>query len=365
MTQRASVQQRASELLDAEVRSDQAPGLQYCAVSAWEVIAQTAAGWADLRARRPMAGDTTMMAYSLSKVLTAVAVLQLVGAGRVSLDSPVADYVQPNPFHAPITLRQLLSHLGGAPNPIPLRWVHTVAEHATFDERAALTRVLAAHPRLASPPGARYHYSNIGYWLLGCVLEAVTGVGVGEQISRAVIRPLGLDATELSYAIPDMSRHAAGYLEKYSWMNLLKGWLIDRALCAGYEGPWLRIQPHHPNGAAFGGAIGSARALGVFLQDLLRPRSVLLDAGMTHLLFEAQRTNRGAFVPMTLGWHVGRERGTRFYFKEGGGGGFHHMMRVYPESGVASILMTNATGFDVSACLTRLDASLQTTGRAA
>jgi hypothetical protein len=60
---------------------------------------------------------------------------------------------------------------------------------------------------------------------------------------------------------------------------------------------------------------------------------------------------------MTLGWHIGSYEGARFFFKEGGGGGFHCMMRLYPASGVATVVMTNATGFDVRRLLDTIDAS--------
>lgn len=61
---------------------------------------------------------------------------------------------------------------------------------------------------------------------------------------------------------------------------------------------------------------------------------------------------------MTLGWHVGERDGTRFFYKEGGGGGFHCMMRLYPSDGIGTVVMTNATGFDVRGLLETADASL-------
>ncbi len=106
-----------------------------------------------------MTAATTMMAYSMSKTITAAAVLQLVGLGRIALDDPVDKY-HPTPFDDEITVRHLLAHLSGIPNPIPLRWVHSPARHSGFDERAALDAELRAHPRLASAPGRRYRYSN-------------------------------------------------------------------------------------------------------------------------------------------------------------------------------------------------------------
>jgi len=58
---------------------------------------------------------------------------------------------------------------------------------------------------------------------------------------------------------------------------------------------------------------------------------------------------------MTLGWHVGDREGRRFFYKEGGGGGFHCLMRLYPNDRIGSVVMTNATRFGVDAYLDTAD----------
>ena len=58
---------------------------------------------------------------------------------------------------------------------------------------------------------------------------------------------------------------------------------------------------------------------------------------------------------MTLGWHIGQAAGARYFFKEGGGGGFHGMMRLYPGKGLGTVVLANATGFNAAACLDAVD----------
>lgn len=340
--------------LDGLVAHSSVPGLQYLALDRDHTLFEYAGGWADIRHRRPMAPDTTMMAYSMSKVITAVAVLQLVAAGKVALDDPVARY-HTTPYGPGITVRHLLAHLSGIPNPIPLRWVHAAAQHAGFDEHAALDAQLRAHPRLASTPGQKYRYSNIGYWLLGSIVEQAGGQAFGTYVTERIFAPLGIPAAALGYAIPDASRHANGYLERYSFLNVAKRLLIDPQFFGDYEGPWLRIEPHYLNGSAFGGLVGTAHGFGTFLQDQLRPRSALLENPARELLYTAQRTTMGRVVPMGLGWHLGDLQGIPYAYKEGGGGGFHCEMRVYRINRVATVAMANATGFDVKRCLNTQD----------
>jgi D-alanyl-D-alanine carboxypeptidase len=330
------------------------PGIQYVVVDADRVVFEYAGGWADIRGRVPLGRDTTMMAYSMSKTITAVAVLQLVGAGNLGLDDSVERYVD-GPYGPGVTIRRLLSHTSGVPNPIPLSWVHAAADHESFDEGAALRAVLRDHPRLSFEPGTRYGYSNIGYWLLGKVVERASGASFTEYVAENILRRLAIPSAALAYVVSDQARHATGYLEKYSWMNLAKGFLISRDLIGEYAGRWLEIRSHYPNGPAFGGLVGTAHAFGTFLQDQLRPRSVVLDELERSLLYVPEETMQGTSVPMTLGWHVADRSGRRYFYKEGGGGGFHSLMRLYPEEGIGTVVMTNATGFNVHRLLDDID----------
>jgi CubicO group peptidase (beta-lactamase class C family) len=343
----------AATFLDTLVRQSKTPGLQYIVVSRNGVIFAHDAGIADLPSGRPMSPRTTMMAYSMSKTITAVAVLQLVEAARVGLEDPVSRYVE-TPYGDAITVRQLLSHTSGIPNPIPLRWVHPVTAQDSFDEETALRDVLRKHPRLAFPPGSRYAYSNIGYWLLGRIVERASGEAFTSYVSGHVLRPLEITPEELGYTIRNPAEHACGYLERYSFLNLIKSLVIDRALIGESAGRWVHVRDHYLNGPAFGGLVGSATGFAKFLRDQVQEHSRLIGDATRRLLAEPQRTTRGP-IAMTLGWHLASTSGAPFLFKEGGGGGFHSMMRVYPAYGIGTVIMANATAFDVRSTLNAVD----------
>jgi len=338
-------------------RSSRTPGIQYLVVTSKGVLFAHVSGLSDIRRQVRMDAEATLMAYSMSKTITAAAVLTLVQSGRVGLDDPLKQYVDFMPYGDGVTIRNLISHTSGIPNPLPLRWVHPAESHDSFDEDAVLAAVLRQHPHLSFEPGAKYKYSNIGYWLLGNVVERASGESFPSYVTNQILQPLSISAAEIGYAIADPAHHSTGYLEKYSLMNLFKYALIDRHLVGDYAGNWLAIRSHYVNGPAFGGLIGNARGFGKFLQDQLRERSALFDPSTRSLFYTHQETTRGDSIPMTLGWHVGTLHGTNFFYKEGGGGGFHCMMRLYPEEGIGTIVMTNATGFDVHSLLDFVDAA--------
>jgi CubicO group peptidase (beta-lactamase class C family) len=344
--------------LHAFVRDAKTPGLQYLAVDRSTTLVEHCDGAADLATNRQMTPAASLMAYSMSKTITAAAILQLVDTNTIGLDDSISRYLDVQPYGDAVTVRHLLSHTSGIPNPIPLRWVHPAAAHESFDERAALDDVLRRHPRLVFPPGSKYAYSNIGYWLLGRIIERVCGQPFVSYVIGHVLQALGIAPADLGYLIRDPSTHASGYLEKYSLVNLVKSFVIDRALIGDYKGRWLRINDHYPNGPAFGGLVGTAGGFASFLQNQLRPGSQLFGDRTRRLLYEAQRTTRGTVIAMTLGWHIGSGPAGPFYFKEGGGGGFHSLMRLYLSKGIGTVVMTNATGVNVHRMLDIADAPL-------
>jgi CubicO group peptidase (beta-lactamase class C family) len=348
----ASAERARARLHDA-VAKGEAPGLQYVVVGPAGVLFDGAAGWADLAGHRPLEPGTTMMAYSMTKTVTAAAVLQLVERGALSLDAPVRTLLPDVPYGDRLTVRHLLAQTSGIPNPIPLRWVHPPEEHATYDERAMLARRLAENPTLLFAPGERYAYSNLSSWLLGRIVEEVSGRPYQAFVREQVFDRLGLPQEEAAFTIPDRARHAKGYLPRWSYMNAARLFLVDGKFTGDYEDGWLHVKDNYLDGAVFGGLVASARAVGRFLQDQVATEPVLLGPEGRRRFFEPQRANDGEPVEMTLGWHVGR--GGAFLFKEGGGAGFHAEMRLYPAARLGTVLIANSGAFDVKRFLDAAD----------
>jgi D-alanyl-D-alanine carboxypeptidase len=346
------VEKRLQELVD----NGEAPGVQYVAVKAGGILADTSAGWADIKNRTPMRVSATMHAYSMTKTITAIAVLQLMQGGKISLSDPLTRYIPDHPYGKQVTIHQLLTHTSGIPNPIPLKWTHLPKERSSFNEAGALQSVAADNPDLKFQPGGSYKYSNIGYWYLGQVVAVVSGMPYEDYVVKTILQPLGISKSEMGFTIAPHNIQAKGYLARFSFMNLLKGLLLKPGMVGEKEGSWVYLKPVYVNGKAYGGLIGSARAMATILQDLLDSNSRLLSANSKALMYSPQKTSNGESIDMTLGWHIGKYRGTVFYYKEGGGAAYRSEMRIYPDDNLASVLMLNRTQFDTSDELNRLDA---------
>jgi len=332
------------------------PGIQYVVVDKNSSIFNSSIGLADINKSVALSASHTMAAFSMTKTLTAIAILQLVERNKINLDDKLSDYIE-NPYDSDISIRQLLSHTAGIPNPIPLKWVHLSKNHNDFDEQAALTETLNENSESDEKAGIKYNYSNIGYWLLGKVIEKVSGNTYTDYVTKNIFEALRLNPNEIGFLISDKSNHAKGYLKKWSFMNFFGRFFIDANVLGEYEGGWLRINDVYLNGPSFGGAIGTATAFSKILQDLLSEHSNLLNEKSKKLLYSQQKINSGKKIDMTLGWHIDKLNGVTYYYKEGGGAGFHCEMRIYPDIGLASVIMANKTSFNSRKHLSELDKS--------
>jgi CubicO group peptidase (beta-lactamase class C family) len=178
---------RLDAFVGERVRRHGLPGLALGVVEGDRIVHLRGYGAAD--SARPVTPQTPFLLASVSKPLTATAVMQLVEAGRVELDAPVVRYLPDFRMADPdasarITVRHLLQHTSG----LPLTACDTRAEAATLAEYAAELRTVA----LAAEPGARHRYCSGNYNLLGRVVEVVSGQPFGDYMQRQVFAPLAM-----------------------------------------------------------------------------------------------------------------------------------------------------------------------------
>ncbi|MEO5664520.1 MAG: serine hydrolase domain-containing protein [Nocardioides sp.] len=149
-------------------------------------------GMADVKHRRRMRPDDRFPVMSITKTMVATAVLQLVATRRLSLNDTVKDVVPGLlPQGHRITMRDLLSHRAGLYDP---RDEDLPALSRMTDD--SLIEVSADHP-LEFRPGTSGSYSNVGYEVLGKVVEQVTGEPLGDAMEHNIFDPAGMSDTQL------------------------------------------------------------------------------------------------------------------------------------------------------------------------
>ncbi|MBX9765798.1 MAG: beta-lactamase family protein [Bdellovibrionales bacterium] len=329
------------------------PGLQYQVVKGGKTAANVSLGLADIAKNFPVSEATQFAVYSVTKVVTAITILQLSDRGLLNLDDFAEDYVPGLGISRKIKIKHLLSQTSGLQNPIPTKWVRLLTEDDQFNEMAFLHSVLKNNRELNFEPGEKYQYSNISYWLLALILEKVVRQKFCDYVDQRVFGPLGLQGG--TFHMSSQKPYATGYLKQSSMMNVFKRVVADSKFWSKYEKGWLRIEPCYVNGPGFGGLFVSSTAMATLIADILTESPKILPGKGRLQLFQQQFSNNGKPLPMSLGLHIGWINGVKYFYKEGGGMGFHAEIRIYPSSNAGTILLTNSGSFNTRKRLTELD----------
>lgn len=197
-------------------------GAVWSTVDADGTVRVDATGLADVRSERPMRADDRVQVGSIAKAVLATGVLRLASEGRLSLDAPVVEVLPgialDNPWAAtdPVRIRHLLDHTAGLDD---MRLWQLFSLAPTPD--TPLARAFEGDARLLrvrSRPGSRFSYSNMGYALLGRVIESVTGQRYERYLDAQLLRPLGMHDSTFGFmsqagAYAD-ARLAMGHFER-------------------------------------------------------------------------------------------------------------------------------------------------------
>src|SRR5215831_731631 len=245
---------RSERALTAQIARGKVPGLSAAVVAGGAVQPTSASGIADACTGSPLTADHVFLWFSMTKIVTATAALRLVDQHRLALDDEV-DALVPGVLPAsttPVRVRHLLQHSAGLPNPPPIRWVRP-ASAPTPDADAFLRERFARIRRLRFEPGTKGAYTNLGFLLLGVVIEAAAARPFTEYVRDEILVPLGMQET--SFVIG-----AAPLATGHQRLPHGFGPLLELALPRGIVGPrarrWITFEPFLVNGAAYGGLVG-------------------------------------------------------------------------------------------------------------
>jgi CubicO group peptidase (beta-lactamase class C family) len=340
-------------LVREKLETDNVPGLSVAVAKGDRVVWQKGFGYADLATSDPATPLTSYLWFSMTKIVTATAVMRLVERGDLDLDAPADERYrgfkvvsQPTP----VTIRHLLSHSSGLANPLPIRWVRLAgsrgSDHGTF-----VVRLLAKNRQLRFTPGEGAGYSNLGYLALGEVVSEVSGMRYEEYVREEILSPLGLSRTGFSYPEPAGEGAATGYQPLWRPLTPLFRAALPKGIVGPRQGRYVSFNPFYVKGPAYGGMVGgvgeAVRFLLLHLNGGEANGTRLLSAGS---VAEMQRiVPRGGKRDFGLGWFRSREaRDRRPPFVEhlGGGAGFWNAMRLYPEESLGVVVMGNTTSYD-------------------
>jgi serine beta-lactamase-like protein LACTB, mitochondrial len=254
------------------------PGMTLAVTVRGRVAWSLACGYANRARHQPTSEDTRFRIGSVSKAITAAALMRSAADGEVDLDTPISRYLPSFRHGREITLRQLAGHLGGIRHYQTSDEVVNTRHFATVRDSL---RIFQDDP-LVAPPGTRFAYSSYGYDVIGAALEAATGETFQALVHRTVLAPAHLARTTFGNA----PAHAAS-----TFYELMTDGRVRVA-------PPIDLSDRLPAGGLLSTAV-----------DLVRFGSSLLDGTIvTHAaartMFTTQKTRNGTATGYGIGFEV-------------------------------------------------------------
>ncbi len=302
----------------SELKRQHIPGLSLAVVHRGEIIAARGYGFANVELGVPATPETVYQIGSLTKQFTSVAVMLLVEEGKIRLDEPVTRCLESLPeAWAGVTARHLLNHTSGIVN---------FTSHADFarmqhfpTERAQVVALVADEP-LQFPSGSHYAYSNTGYYLLGHVIEAVSGQTYADFLRDRVFWPLGMVDTRVGDWEAVIPRRAAGYR-----------WNGDG---------WQNAEYFSLTWAFSAGAVVST-ALDMALWNIAQNKGEFLPKAMWEEMWMPATLSSGIKSDYGFGWGISNHQGRRVLGHGGAAPGFTAFAECYRDDYLAVVILAN------------------------
>jgi len=302
------------------------PGVSLAVVRDGQIIKARGYGFANVELNAPATKATVYEIGSNTKQFTATAIMMLVEQGKVRLDDGIRKYFPEAPeAWNPITIRHLLSHTSGIQNHVAvpgyLRVFKTNILFETTPARDELLQMFFKLP-LEFRPGETWAYDNTGYYLLGIIIEKVSGESYWQFMDQHIFKPLGMTATRNTDPQPIVPNRASGY----EWVN-------DRFENRPVLAPFIAF---------------SAGSILSTVEDMARWDAALyteklLKKSSLEQMWTPTVANEGVLAPFNygFGWFIDTYHGHRIVQHSGGTPGFSSTIYRFLDDRLTVIILTN------------------------
>ena len=307
-------------LVEEALRSHPAPGVSVAVQQDGEVVFAGGFGYADLEHRVPATADTVYRIGSVTKQFTAAAALLLAEEGRLDLAADLRAYLpEYDTAGFTVPVERLLNHTSGIKGytEIPEFW-----ERSRLDlGHEAMLELFASEP-FEFEPGDRYQYNNSGYYLLGVIVERLSGLSYGGFLEERFFEPLGLRRTAYLDNDPIVPGRASGY-------ELAEG------------GGFRNDDPLSMRGPYAAGALGASVLDLLAWQRALVAGEVVSQEGYERMSAAGRLLNDDP-IHYGYGLSLGEAHGLRKVSHGGGINGFRARLSWYPEADLGIAVLINS-----------------------
>ncbi len=306
-----------------QMRQRNVPSIAVAVAQGDHILWEQGFGWADREKRIPADANTMYSLASISKPLTATALMTLVAAGKIDLDKPVNDYLGDAKIRARIgnaddaTVRRVANHSSGLP------------EHFQFFYRneswraPAMDETILRFGNLVTLPGEQFQYSNLGYGVLNGIISRVSGKSFADYMRQEVFLKLG------------MTRSAVGNDTALAQYEAIR-----------YDGqdatPIVYYDTDHPGASEI---YSSAHDMALFGMFSLKAHLPSQSAILPDALIDAMQKPSIFFYPGAgygIGWQSDTRNGITIVNHSGGMPGVSTWLRLVPEQNLVIVVLSNS-----------------------
>lgn len=314
--------EKIDRYIEEQMKEYRIPGLSFGVVQGDQILYMKGYGKAD-NTGRVVTPQTPFIIGSVSKPLTALAILQLAEEGRIDLDRPVREYISwfelaDEKAASAITVRQLLSHTSGIGTDAEWR----AASAAGGESIAQLVRKM----RVIKPegqPGSSFRYSNANYIILGEIIQKVTGTGYEDYMQKRVFEPLSMKNSFADGTAAGEHEMAAGYRSFFGYPQLSKLPYRQDFAPAYYLISSVEDMTHYMLALLNDGKYGGTPVISRFcLDEMFKPAAKVSSWG-----------SYGA------GWYLGSSN----YFHGGATGDFEAKVNLFPRDRLGVVILYNTS----------------------
>jgi serine beta-lactamase-like protein LACTB len=320
-TLRSDKIRQTENLIRATISESKIPGMSVAVISDNQLRYANGFGLADLENSIPAKPATVYRLGSLSKTITAVAVMRLAEQSKLDLDAPIQKYCPAFPVKQwMVTARQLLAHLGGVRDYNNQKFLEEYFSTRHYNSVSESLDIFKNDP-LLQEPGTKYTYSTYGYNLLGCAIEGASSMPYEDYIRENILKPSGMTQTGVDDIFQIVPNRARGY-------GKTRDGVVRNTAFADTS-----------NKIPAGGLISTAEDMGKFYIALQGGK--LVSPKTLEQMWMSQKTRDGQQIPYGLGWRVGDHNGMKEVYHGGAAAGSSTFLYILPEKRVAIVLMAN------------------------
>ncbi|MBL7725041.1 MAG: beta-lactamase family protein [Chitinophagaceae bacterium] len=319
------LEKKLDNFLSTEIKSSE-PGYQVLIAKSGQVIYNKAFGLADLELGVPIKADMVFNLASVTKQFTAVAILQLVEQGKISLSDSLQKFIPDYPFKVGIiTIENLLTHTSGIKDYLQIAFPTPFLERWDFAPKQLIDS-FKYHP-LEFMPGTKYSYSNSGYFLLGYIIEKVSGKSYQQYIRENLLTSAGLANSNFDWDNHIIPGRVKGYVKAdASFKNI------------NYMSPSIQY--------AAGGLISNVEDLYTWHKALYSYR--LLKKESLEKAFSPFRLKDGSVTNYGYGWNINTYNGIKVIEHQGALPGFSAQVMYFPDDDVFMAILCNNGGISIN-----------------